>query len=177
MGVDPILIFFDTWGYPILHISVPGTDPPLAGGRPAAVCCVIQQTCLLSHAADMSVLSHSRHVCCVTQQTCLLREREHRGGRPVAGGCMAGRRPAVRWGTPCITDTDGPPPQLGRGDHDIIFIYYVSHMIRHMATSLSCTRVTKAWDNKLRCVPKGGGCYHHHHPACIMCICVACLMC
>ena len=36
------------------------------------VCCVTQQTCLLCHSADMSAVSHSRHVCCVTQQTCLL---------------------------------------------------------------------------------------------------------
>ena len=36
------------------------------------VCCVTQQTCLLCHTADMSAVSHSRHVCCVTQQTCLL---------------------------------------------------------------------------------------------------------
>ena len=32
------------------------------------VCRVAQQTSLLRHTADMSVMSHSRHVCCVTQQ-------------------------------------------------------------------------------------------------------------
>ena len=36
------------------------------------VCCVTQQTCLRRHTADMSAVSHSRHVCWVTQQTCLL---------------------------------------------------------------------------------------------------------
>ena len=36
------------------------------------VCHVTQQTCLLCEIADMSAVSHSRHVCCVTQQTCLL---------------------------------------------------------------------------------------------------------
>ena len=36
------------------------------------VCRVAQQTCLLCHTADMSAVSHSRHACCVTQQTCLL---------------------------------------------------------------------------------------------------------
>ena len=35
------------------------------------VCCVIQQTCLLCHTADMSAVRHSR----VTQQTCLLCDR------------------------------------------------------------------------------------------------------
>ena len=34
--------------------------------------CVTQQTCLLCHTADMSAVTHSRHVCCVTPQTCLL---------------------------------------------------------------------------------------------------------
>ena len=33
--------------------------------RPVA--CVAQQTCLLCDTADMSTVSHSRHVCCVTQ--------------------------------------------------------------------------------------------------------------
>ena len=32
---------------------------------------VTQQTSLLCHTADMSAVSHSRHVGCVTQQTCL----------------------------------------------------------------------------------------------------------
>ena len=36
------------------------------------VCCVKQQTCLLCQAADMSAVSRSRHVCCITRQTCLL---------------------------------------------------------------------------------------------------------
>ena len=35
------------------------------------VCCPAQQTCLLCHTADMPAVSHSRHVCCGTQQTCL----------------------------------------------------------------------------------------------------------
>ena len=30
-----------------------------------------QQTCMLCHTADVSTVSHSRHVCCATQQTCL----------------------------------------------------------------------------------------------------------
>ena len=33
---------------------------------------VTQQTCLPCRTADMSAVSHSRHVCCVAQQTCLL---------------------------------------------------------------------------------------------------------
>ena len=33
---------------------------------------MIQQTCLLCDTADMSAVSHSRHVCCATRQACLL---------------------------------------------------------------------------------------------------------
>ena len=36
------------------------------------VCSVTQQTCLLCHTADISAASHSRHVCCITRQTVLL---------------------------------------------------------------------------------------------------------
>ena len=33
------------------------------------VCCVTLQTCALCHTADMSAVPHSRHACCFTQQT------------------------------------------------------------------------------------------------------------
>ena len=36
------------------------------------VCCAKQQTCLLSHTAGTSAVLHTRHGCCVTEQTCLL---------------------------------------------------------------------------------------------------------
>ena len=73
-GEDPILIhIFHTWGYPIPNLSVLGTDPrwPAGGGQrrlPAAAA----GGCLLCATAEMSAVSHSRHVCCLTQQTRVL---------------------------------------------------------------------------------------------------------
>ena len=47
-------------------------ENPCPGPHSRHVCCVTQQTCLLSDTADMSAVRHSRHVCCGTQQICLL---------------------------------------------------------------------------------------------------------
>ena len=53
----------------------PFDEPRVAGQHEVTgsfVDAVDMQTCLQCDTADMSAVSHGRHVCCVKQQTCLL---------------------------------------------------------------------------------------------------------
>ena len=54
------------------QVTAKMVPPPSPDPSHRRVCCVTQQTCLPCPTADMSAISHSRHVRFVTQHTCLL---------------------------------------------------------------------------------------------------------